>query len=102
MVTIINAPALLKHIIMPTISIETAIGMVTAGITLGVIVSQQVASFRDSEIVLQSSATIVLNRFIEPNELPFFYDVLQTMMSFSMILSKYCEPDSERNLLLFN
>jgi hypothetical protein len=29
--------------------------------------------------VLQSPATIVLNRFIELNELPFFYDEVATM-----------------------
>lgn len=39
MVMLINAPALMTHIIMLAISIATAVGMVTAGTALGVIIS---------------------------------------------------------------
>lgn len=76
---VVNAPALMAHIIMPGISIATGIGIVTTAIVIGVIVSQQIASFQNTVVVLQSPATIILNRFIEPNELPLFYDVLETM-----------------------
>jgi len=75
---IANAPLLVTRFIMPVISIATGVGMVTAGIALGVSVSKQ-SDFTNTKIVLQSPATVVLNRFIEPNELPYFYDVLETM-----------------------
>ncbi len=60
-------------------SITTAVGIITAGIALGVVISKQIDDFQNSKVVLQSPATIVLNRFIELNELPFFYDVVATM-----------------------
>jgi len=51
MVMLINAPALMTHIIMLAISIATAVGMVTAGTALGVIISQQIIAFQNSKVV---------------------------------------------------
>jgi hypothetical protein len=51
MVMLINAPALMTHIIMLAISIAIAVGMVTAGTALGVIISQQIIAFQNSKVV---------------------------------------------------
>ncbi len=80
MAMVVNPSALLTHIIMPVISVATtAVGTVAADIIVAVIVSQHIADFLNSKVVLQSPATIVLNKFLESNELLFFYDVLETM-----------------------
>ncbi len=76
---VVNSSALLTHIIMPIISVTTAVGTVAVDITVAVIVSQHIADFLNSKVVLQSPAIIVLDRLLESNELPFFYDVLETM-----------------------
>jgi len=76
MVLLANAPSLFSHVIMPTVSVATAIGMITAGIVLGVVVSRQLA---DTTVVLQSEVTLVLNRDLQQNELALFYNPLGTV-----------------------
>ncbi|CAF2745464.1 unnamed protein product [Rotaria sp. Silwood2] len=76
MLAIINDPTLFMRIAMMTISVGTGVGIVVSGITVGVIVTQQLKYFQETTIVLQSPATIVLDRYIDANELPLFYNAL--------------------------
>jgi len=76
MLMIANAPLLVTRIIIPVLSVATAIDTIIAGIVLGVIVGKQ---FKNTQIVIRSPTIIVLNRLIEPNELTFFYNVPETM-----------------------
>lgn len=96
MLVIADAPFIVMRFVMPALSVATAAGMVTAGITVGVIVSKNIDAFTNTKIVLQSSGSIVTNRFIEPNELALFYNVLQTMDVFvadvkSVLTAKFGE-----------
>jgi len=45
MLIIVNALLLVTRIIMPVLSVTTGVGIVTAGISLGVIVSNNIRSF---------------------------------------------------------
>ncbi len=78
MITPVHAVGFI-HFMMPAITIAVVAGIIAAGIALSVIIGQQISSFQNTEIVEQSSATIVLNRLIESNELPYFYDALETL-----------------------
>ncbi|CAF4649952.1 unnamed protein product, partial [Rotaria sp. Silwood2] len=76
---IIADPTLFMRITMIVISVATTVGVVTSVIVAGIIVSKQNGFFLKSKIVLKLPAQVVLNRFIEPYELPLFYNALETM-----------------------
>ncbi|CAF4269526.1 unnamed protein product, partial [Rotaria socialis] len=83
MLMIINDPTIFMRIVMMIMSVATGVGVVTSGIVVGTIVSKQIAEFQNTEVVLKSQATIVLNRYLELIELPLFYDVLTTLTLFN-------------------
>ncbi|CAF1127948.1 unnamed protein product [Rotaria magnacalcarata] len=80
MLMIINDPTIFMRITMMTLSVATGVGVVTSGVVVGTIVSKQILAFNN--VLLISSATIVLNRYLEPIETPVFYDVLTTIKLF--------------------
>ena len=78
----INPANFLMHHMGMVLTVTTLVSVVAASISVGVIVAQQINSFQNQKIVLQSPATIILNRFIEAYELPLFYDAVGTMTMF--------------------
>jgi hypothetical protein len=79
MLILINPSAAFMKTLMTVVTAATAVSIVAATITIGVFAAKENGPFSVSMVVLQSPATIVLNRFIEPYELPLFYDAVATM-----------------------
>jgi len=78
---LINPAFLLSHHVMMALTVATALSVVAAGISVGVIVGRETI-FQTNLIVLQSPGSIILNRFIESYELPLYYDAIGTMNVF--------------------
>ncbi|CAF3340668.1 unnamed protein product [Rotaria sp. Silwood2] len=76
---IIADPSLCMRITMIAISVATIVAVVTSVIVVGIIVSKPSGPFLETKIVLKLPTQVVLNRFIEPYELPLFYNALETM-----------------------
>ncbi|UJR25702.1 hypothetical protein I4U23_007053 [Adineta vaga] len=72
-------PTLVIRIALMVVSVGTGVGVISAGIAIGVLVSRQDGILRESNVVLLSSANVALNRYIETNELALFYDAVDTM-----------------------
>ncbi|CAF1139837.1 unnamed protein product [Adineta ricciae] len=73
-------PTLVLRFVLMAVTAATGVGVISAGITVGVIVAQQQGFLRESTVVFKSSAAIAINRYIEPSEVPLFYDAVETML----------------------
>ena len=76
-------PTLILRVLITTITVATGVGLVASGIAVGVIVGKGLASpLVSTQLVLQSKATIAVNRLIVSGELPLFSDPVDTMKAF--------------------
>ncbi|CAF1438466.1 unnamed protein product [Adineta steineri] len=90
--------ALFLRIVFKVSTITTAIAVIAAGISAGVVVSKlaaQSASTGDSNplfdttVVLQSSSSLVFNRIIQPYEFDSYYNTTQTLIDLTGELNEY-------------
>ena len=76
-------PTLILRVLLTTITVATGVGLVASGITVGVIVGKGLVSpLASTELVLQSDATIAVNRYLVSGELPLFSDPVDTIERF--------------------
>jgi hypothetical protein len=75
---VISDPAVAIRIAVTTITVATLVGVVAAGIAVGVIVGRQ-SGFLQGKIVLRSDFSVAINRLITTFELQEFYDATQTL-----------------------
>ncbi|CAF0854627.1 unnamed protein product [Adineta ricciae] len=73
-------PTLVLRFVLMAVTAATGVGVISAGITVGVIAAQQQGFLRESTTVFKSSAGIAVNRYIGPSEVPLFYDAVETML----------------------
>ena len=80
MALIANDPSIVIRSVLSVLTVAVAVGTIAGSIAVGIVVGKLQTPFTASEvIVVRSPATIVLNRFILSNEVPLFYNVVETM-----------------------
>jgi hypothetical protein len=75
---VISDPTVAIRIAVTTITVATLVGVVAAGIAVGVIVGRE-SDFLQQQTVLRSDFSVAINRLITTSELQEFYDATQTL-----------------------